>query len=90
MGKKKWELSKKEKLERKKAKKMDVVLEANEAKYKCVICGMNATWGISLSQASPYEKGELEDNQDKHFLSQDYLSMFAEGYGSDSSSDSDW
>ena len=81
------ELTKEQRAERKKAKRLDKSLEQNESRRKRIVEGILATRGITPSQASEYEKGGKKDERGEKFSSQDCLKMYEEGYESDSSSE---
>ena len=84
MDKDKGELSKEEKKLRKKARKSSDSMRRHEGGHRDIVDGMIATVGISLSQASIYEKGGVVNSKGAKFCSQDAVKMYRNGTETDS------
>ena len=48
--------------------------------YHDIIAGMNATNRITSSQVSAYKTGDISDGKGRRFRSQEFCSMYKEGY----------
>jgi len=80
----KTELTANEKRERKAAKKTAKSMTRRNDDYKDVVDGWNATDGITSSQVSLYEKGEVTNKKGGKFCSQDACRKYRNGDETDS------